>query len=41
MVLKKISIALNWPVNEPGVAQVFQMLDPIKAKDIERYRTHI
>ncbi|OYD91825.1 hypothetical protein CDG76_24550 [Nostoc sp. 'Peltigera membranacea cyanobiont' 210A] len=31
---KKISIALNWPVTEPGVAQVFQMLDPVKAKDM-------
>ncbi|MDZ7954157.1 hypothetical protein [Nostoc sp. DedQUE09] len=31
---KKISIALNWPVTEPGVTQVFQMLDPVKAKDM-------
>lgn len=31
---KKIAIALNWSVTEPGVAQVFQMLDPVKAKDM-------
>ncbi|MEH1839346.1 MAG: hypothetical protein V7L20_11370 [Nostoc sp.] len=31
---KKIAIALNWSVTEAGVAQVFQMLDPVKAKEM-------
>ncbi|BBD68474.1 hypothetical protein NIES4072_42140 [Nostoc commune NIES-4072] len=31
---KKIAIALNWPVTESGVAQVFQMLDPVKANEM-------